>query len=720
MAIHSPPTATVACTFKARLRPRAGGTTLIPALAEHLRDIDWGLRETEFRYRDLLDTQENVILRCDGEGRVTFVNAAVGATFAASPTDMRGEPFTPLIVSGTRPPPLTPTTNQRRQHFTLELETTRGPRWFDFEECIVANADADKFETQLVGRDITDRHRQEHDLAEARDQAEAANRAKSRFLAAMSHEIRTPMNGILGMGSLLKDTDLSADQRTYVHAIDRSARTLLALIDEILDFSKIEAGKLALEARAFNLEDSVQSVVELLAPKASEKGIELAWAIDPSLPEMLIGDEIRVRQILTNLIGNAVKFTETGGVLVTVGTADAPAKPLGDTGVDTGAAPTTLRIALSVSDTGVGITDYAFNTLFAEFEQGDPAVHRQHGGTGLGLAISRRLTRAMDGDISVTSAPGKGSRFTAVVTLRKLKVSRALREPGLQATAPHVLLAGLEPMAATALQLTFEGAHVPVEKVRLERAEAALAQAIEMATPFSVIVIDGATPLDEARRLMMASRALPQHAEVRGIVVFDANQRPAYESFKNAGYSGYLLRPVRPSSLLSQTLGLPPPHLRHGVAAAVQPKAVVTASRSRLSVLLAEDNEINALVVRRMLERSDCDVTHVVTGLDAVNAVSATIASGSQVFDLVLMDMHMPVMDGIDATHAIRHAFDAASADAMPRRRPLIVALTANAFNEDRQRCLDAGMDDYLSKPFERDEFDALLERLRERQSTSA
>ncbi len=714
-------TASTAFRLRSRARASAGFGRRHPAimLAEKASDIDWQLRETEVRYRDLLDSQRDLILRCDSSGRVTFANTAVCATFAVTAASLVGTRFLPRSVAGLRPPPLTPLSGRRRQHFMLELDTSAGARWFDIEECIVPSASGDDFETQFVGRDITAQRLQEIDLADARDQAEAANRAKSRFLAAMSHEIRTPMNGILGVGSLLKETELTADQRTYVQAIDRSARTLLALIDEILDFSKIEAGKLDLQARTFNVEDCVQSVVELLAPRAAEAGIELAWAIDPMLPELMIGDETRVRQIVTNLVGNAVKFTERGGVLVTVGRErpNDASLPV----AYTARAPVGIqRLAIAVTDTGVGIKPELFATLFSEFEQGDPATHRRHGGTGLGLAISRRLARAMDGDITVTSAPGKGSCFTTVLALQRVRVSRPLRAPGAGADGAHVLLVGLAPMNGSALRLTFEGAHVPVEMSSMENAARALSEASNIGAPFTVLIVDGAASVEATASLLSAARLLANGLEVRGIVCLGPNQRSSFAPYESAGCTGYLLRPVRPSSLLAQCLGRAWNVLRSPRPQQVLPHLAsvptLPATARRLRVLLAEDNPINALVARRMLELGDCDVVHVVDGREAVAAINDAAAHPGTRFDLVLMDVHMPLLDGIEATRLIREDFPKTSETAASTY-PYIVALTANAFAEDRQRCLDAGMDDYLAKPFERAEFDALLQRLRTKAS---
>ncbi len=351
---------------------------------ESLKDIQWEIRENEARYRDLLDNQADLILRRDAQGCLTFVNQAFCRVFGVDRNSVLGRPFAPRVLDGDNATPLAPGGALRQQRYAQEIETARGPRWFEWEEHAVQGHEPAASEVQCLGRDITERRSSEADLKEARKQAEAANRAKSRFLAAMSHEIRTPMNGILGMTSLLGDTELTPEQRTYAHAIQRSARTLLSLIDEILDFSKIEADKLQLNSVPLAIDECVQGLVELLAPKAYEKGIEIAWAVDPALPRQLLGDEVRVRQIVTNLVGNAIKFTDSGGVLVTVARTRIANRAAGKDDID---------IAISVEDTGIGIAPESLPALFSEFEQADAAVRAGRAGPGSG-SPSRAAWRA--------------------------------------------------------------------------------------------------------------------------------------------------------------------------------------------------------------------------------------------------------------------------------------------------------------------------------------
>jgi PAS domain S-box-containing protein len=662
---------------------------------EALKDIQWEIRENEARYRDLLDNQADVILRRDAQGRLTFVNQAFCRLFALERATVLGHIFSPRVMAGDMPAPLAPGSEQRQQRYVQQVQTAFGPRWVEWEEHTVSAGDAAIPEVQCSGRDITERRHTEAELREARKQAEAANRAKSRFLAAMSHEIRTPMNGILGMTSLLSDTDLSAEQRTYSHAIERSARTLLTLIDEILDFSKIEADKLHLNSAPLAIDECVQGVVELLAPKAYEKGIEVAWAVDPSLPRPLLGDEVRVRQIVTNLLGNAIKFTDAGGVLVTVGKS-ANTKSAADND--------DLEIAIAVEDTGMGIAADTLPSLFSEFEQAEDAVRRRQGGTGLGLAISRRLARAMGGDVLVVSAPGQGSTFTATLRLKPAPKAANADELGdIPPGSQHVLLALEGAIERRAVRLSLEGAGIPSEESALASAAQMLSAAAKAGEPFTRIIVDGRSGCAAAARLLSQARALAP-AGVQGVIVLDTAAKADFAQFRDAGFDAYLVRPVRPQSVLTH-LGA-----AREVIEPVQPAAPARPVKflTSPSVLLVEDNDINALLARRMLEKVGCKVQHCVNGREAVEAIKRVLAGAEPPYDLVLMDAHMPVLDGLSATRAIKALYAAQKGAATC---PPIVAVTANAFDEDRRQCLEAGMDDYLAKPFDREALSRVLQR---------
>ena len=542
------------------------------AALEAVKDAHWELSENEVRYRDLLDRQDDVISRRDSDGRYLFVNRAFSAMFAVEPETVVGFKFVPHVLDSEVPPALVPGKVLNRR-FEQLIDTKEGPRWIAWEEQLVRASGGEGFEIQSIGRDVTEDREAEAALLEARDQADAANRAKSRFLASMSHEIRTPMNGILGMAELLRDTDLDSEQRSYTGAIDTSARALLALIDEILDFSKIEAGKLELVPAPFQLAATVLGAVEILVPKAHEKGLKLAWSFEDDLPRAVVGDASRVRQIVLNLVSNAIKFTDKGSVSIRVGYAGA------------GEERDPSIIAITVSDTGIGLNADDMSRLFREFEQADAAAHRGAGGTGLGLAISRRLARAMGGDISAKAAEGEGAAFT--VTL-KLDPAGDCQPDQTRAAASNTGRAGAE----------------------------------------------------------------------------DA------------------------------------PPARNAEAARTQPR-----------VLIAEDNEINALLARRVVEKAGCLAVVVSNGIDAVSAVTQSRTAAGEAFDVVLMDIFMPNLDGIRATRAIKDLFaSGANAGAGPKAPP-IVALTANAFAEDRRRCLEAGMDDYLAKPFDVQDLEQVLAR---------
>lgn len=683
-----------------RIQPTADHSRLA-ALADRLntdiesiKDLQWEIRERERRYRDLLDHQDEVIARRDWQNNLSFVNDAFCRTFGVARDDVLGAPLTLPILdseSGSR----SEETGAGRSTRVIELNTTSGPRWFVWEDFVLPSEDGTAGEVQSVARDVTEQRAAELALARARDEAMTANQAKSQFLASMSHEIRTPMNGILGMTGLLLDTKLSPEQLTYAHAISASATTLLSLIDEVLDFSKIEAGKMELRPAPFDLSEAIQGVVELLAPRAREKGLEIGWLVAPDLPQRVVGDEIRVRQVLINLLGNAIKFTEHGGVSLSVGQAASSddGRPV---------------LRFDVTDTGPGVRADALERIFAEFEQADQGPTRRHGGTGLGLTISKRLVQAMGGDIRVANQTGAGTTFSV-----DLPLEAPIDTPRLGAAWPKprpgervlILLEGQT--EATIAREVIANAGASVTCVSRAEAKNVAQRGANEGAPYTALLTDLANAEYGARSLVPLLGRAEGQPETRVVVVIDPGERDAYAALADQGQTAFLVRPVRPVSALTR-LFTPPEAPQKSVHRLGSGTAARAHAATGLSVLLAEDNDINALLARTVLMKAGATVTRARNGAEAISKAKDALGTGSG-FDLILMDIHMPDVGGIEAAARIRALYPGSAEPGTGR--PPIVALTANAYAEDRESYLAAGLDDYLAKPFEKRDLEELVQR---------
>ncbi len=644
---------------------------------EEFADRAWEVKEAEERVKSFLEAQGDVIVRRDRIGRVTYANDAFCALAGMARDELVGSHFgLPVLEQGE----VTLRPDGARVH-DQKIASAEGPRWIAWREALVRADDEDRTETQSVGRDVTDRALVERALADARDQADTANRAKSRFLAMVSHEIRTPLNGILGMADLLLDTPLTAEQATYVKAVKTSGDTLLSLIGEILDFSKIEAGKLELDPQPFGLAPLIEELAELLSPRAHAKGIEIAALVDDRLAGDVIGDGPRLRQVLLNLAGNAVKFTERGGVAIV-------AEP--------GAQPD--QVMFQVRDTGVGIAPDAQARIFQEFEQADGGSTRRHGGTGLGLAISQRIVDRMGGRIAVASAPGAGATFAFTIALPAAGGVAPPAWPRLDGERV-MIVAPPHGVAAALVGRRLDGWGGRVEIV--DDVAAACTRLAER--PCDTLIVDRTLGRAAIESIARASA----RAVARRIVLVTPDNRDELAGLRELGFTGYLVKPVRAASLAARfaaaahepftDIDAAPDH------ATEVPGQAPTRADAGLTILVAEDNEINALLARALLVRLGHRPTVVANGAQAVDAWRTARAAGAP-YDLVLMDVHMPEMDGIAAAGRIR------AAEPAGERTP-IIALTANAFSDDRDACLAAGMDAFLTKPLDRERLAELLAR---------
>ena len=639
------------------------------ARAESEADLVWELQESVDHYRALIDTLGDFVVHRDTEGRILFANEAFARFCGRYSVDLAGKTFTELGISVEE----TDDSGNTGGTGTLALTIGNTTRWLSWTTVLTRHPGTGDVVRQAIGRDITDALHAKVDLIEAREKAVQASHAKSRFLASVSHEIRTPLNGIIGMAKLIADTELSPEQRTYTEAVTKSGTELLALIEDLLDFSRIEAGRFEPQREPTNLRELTENVIELLAPKAYDKGIGMSAHIARTIPETLDTDPRRLRQVLINLVGNAVKFTDSGGIFVRVGMAsDAQGNDV---------------VEIAIEDTGPGISKNDQLRIFAEFEQGDGTTTRRHGGAGLGLAISRPIVEALGGSIRVDSAPGCGATFT--VTL-----------PASGAARPD----------SDTLSMPLAGRDYLVVSRNATEARALAAQIADLGGKPAICVQGSAMKGWKGRSfaavLMEADGEeftgtddLKAHAITAGqiVILLRSTDRARLMQLTADGFDAFLARPVRRKTL-ARILTQAAADKQKKQSKPRKTRAKKNAAGTR--VLVAEDNEINALLVHVALSKAGYDVDIVGDGQTAVDRACTADAG----YAVVLMDLHMPVMDGPEAIRHIRRHEEEQGLRPVP-----ILALTADSQSETREAVLADGATGFLTKPVDPGELSRII-----------
>ncbi|NNL75581.1 MAG: response regulator [Desulfobacterales bacterium] len=651
------------------------------------------LRESEEKFRTIIETAPDGYCEVDMEGNYAFFNDSMCTILGYS----RDE------ISAMNQRDSLDEANLRKLSETRKLVLETGEPVESVEWTLI-NKDGNKrfVESSLslindpkgnpTGfggfiRDVTQRQRAET-LHRAKLAAEAASRTKSKFLASMSHEIRTPLNAIIGLVELMLNSDLSNDQREDLDVVKSSAYSLLSIINNILDFSKIEAGKLEFERTPFSLRHFIDESLKIMGMKAHEKGIELAYRIAPGVPDRLLGDPVRARQVLTNLVDNAIKFTEKGEVVVFVA---APSVTEYD-----------LLLHISVVDTGIGISKGHQRSIFRAYNQGDPGTLRQYGGTGLGLAVSAQLVRLMDGTIRLKSQSGHGSRFRFTARFIRQQDGKTPQKGG-----PHPALAGLKILVvddnATSCKILKEMLGSlqmkPVFALGAQKAKDILLRSQTAKAPFNLILLDSDMP--ETDGFALASWIV--HQKITDAAIIEMLTFPHLKrklELEALGIAGYMVKPLGSLELESVILNALKIKLSEPEIAAKGQRLAIRVPIRSLKILVAEDTPFNQKFIMRLLERWNHQAVLVENGRQALKAFK------KGTFDIVLLDVQMPQMDGLEAARAIRETEQKAKGH-IP-----IIAMTAHAIKGDQERCIEAGMDEYISKPIDSDKLFEALEKL--------
>ena len=638
----------------------------------------------------LFSAMEDAVVCCETNGTIVFVNDAFCALYGAGPDHWLGRPMD--AVTGQ---PTDASSGAVKFESAVPVAGAE-PRWVEWRRSELTDRTANQLQPDApllvwLGREITDRRQAEASLAETVNNAAHESKTKGAFLATMSHEIRTPLNGVLGMSQLLMSTSLTPQQQSYLKTINESGEMLLTIVNDILDFSKLEAGKIELETVDFDLAEALQHVVELLAPKAFEKNVEIASVVCPGTDQHLSGDVGRIRQILLNLVGNAIKFTREGGVLVRARSFNMDAEP------------GKVMLRIEVQDTGIGMSEEVQAKIFEEFAQADVSHTRVFGGTGLGLAICRKLVECMGGEIGVESSQEEGSIFWFTLPLD------LAGSPEKFLTAVPKLY-GLKTMIVTESKMIAEAVRAKLLNANSDTVVvSSVVEALSLLsgtnhTSVTTLVFDAAFGVDETEDFITKLQAECPDEGPKALVLAQPGQKEEIKRFVELGFDGYLTKPLRQAAVIKRI------QYAHGL---IETDTEVVSLRTEMieesenkvpkdqntfRILLAEDNQINQMLVVSFLRKRG----HTVDTASNGEEVLAALDRGP--YDIVLMDMRMPLMDGLEATREIRNGNE--------RIRDIpIVALTANASKEDREACMDAGMHDFLTKPIEPDALYEVIER---------